>query len=83
LLEQPLLSGLSYISPGADVMAEEAHLSPANDRTSPDQEGARAVSQTAASFLAAIIDTIEHQPYTAIAIAFGIGWFFGRLHRPF
>jgi hypothetical protein len=36
-----------------------------------------ATSKTAASFQTAIIDTIEHQPYTAVAIAFGIGWLFG------
>jgi hypothetical protein len=29
------------------------------------------------------MDTIEHQPYIAVAIAFGIGWLFGRRHRPF
>jgi ElaB/YqjD/DUF883 family membrane-anchored ribosome-binding protein len=61
---------------------EEAHLSPANDRPSEDRESATA-SQMAASLQAAIIDTIENQPYTAVAIAFGIGWLFGRLRRPF
>jgi hypothetical protein len=64
-------------------MAEEAHLSPANDRPSEDRETARAAPQIAASLQTAIIDTIEHQPYTAVAIAFGIGWLFGRLRRPF
>jgi hypothetical protein len=64
-------------------MTEEAHLSPANDRPSEDRETARPAPQTAASLQAAIIDTIEHQPYTVVAIAFGIGWLFGRLRRPF
>jgi ElaB/YqjD/DUF883 family membrane-anchored ribosome-binding protein len=64
-------------------MAEEARLSPADDRPSEDRETARAASQTAGSLQTAIIDTIEHQPYTAVAIAFGIGWLIGRLHRPF
>jgi hypothetical protein len=64
-------------------MAEEAHLSPANDRPTEDRETARAASQMTGSLQAAIIDTIEHQPYTAVAIAFGIGWLFGRLRRPF
>ena len=64
-------------------MAEEAHLSPANDRPSEGRETARAASQMAASLQTAIIDTIEHQPYTAVAIAFDIGWLFGRLRRPF
>jgi ElaB/YqjD/DUF883 family membrane-anchored ribosome-binding protein len=63
-------------------MAEEARLSPADDRPSKDRASAGAASQTAASLQTAIIDTIEHQPYTAVAIAFGIGWLFGRLHRP-
>jgi len=26
---------------------------------------------------------IENQPYTAVAIALGLGWLFGRTHRPF
>ena len=25
---------------------------------------------------------IETQPYTSTAIAFGLGWLFGRMHRP-
>jgi hypothetical protein len=48
-------------------MAEEAHLSPANDRTSPDREAVKAAAGTAVSLQTAIIDTIEHQPYTAVA----------------
>jgi ElaB/YqjD/DUF883 family membrane-anchored ribosome-binding protein len=28
-------------------------------------------------------NTIETQPYMAVAIALGLGWFFGRMHRPF
>ena len=26
--------------------------------------------------------TIENQPYTAVAIALGLGWLLGRMHRP-
>jgi ElaB/YqjD/DUF883 family membrane-anchored ribosome-binding protein len=63
-------------------MAEDVRLSPADDRAAEARESARDLSQTAASFQSAIIDTIEQQPYTAVAIAFGIGWLFGRLHRP-
>jgi ElaB/YqjD/DUF883 family membrane-anchored ribosome-binding protein len=33
------------------------------------------------SFEKAIRNTIETQPYTAAAIALGIGWLLGRLHR--
>jgi hypothetical protein len=27
--------------------------------------------------------TIEERPYTAVAVAFALGWFYGRTHRPF
>jgi hypothetical protein len=39
-------------------------------------------SQTAGSFEKALRHTIENQPYRAVAIAFGLGWLFGRMHRP-
>ena len=39
-------------------------------------------SQTAGSFEKALRHTIENQPYTAVAIALGLGWLFGRMHRP-
>ena len=35
------------------------------------------------SFANALRDTIESQPYTAVIIAFGLGWLWGRMHRPF
>jgi ElaB/YqjD/DUF883 family membrane-anchored ribosome-binding protein len=41
-----------------------------------------AVRKTASSFERAIRNTIETQPYTAAAIALGIGWLLGRMHRP-
>jgi uncharacterized protein YjbJ (UPF0337 family) len=37
---------------------------------------------TASSFERVIRDTIENQPYTAVGIALGLGWLFGRMHRP-
>jgi ElaB/YqjD/DUF883 family membrane-anchored ribosome-binding protein len=37
----------------------------------------------ASSFGKALRDTIESQPYTAVAIALALGWLFGRTHRPF
>ena len=40
-------------------------------------------SRTTGSFERALRNTIETQPYTAVAIAFGLGWLFGRMHRPF
>jgi ElaB/YqjD/DUF883 family membrane-anchored ribosome-binding protein len=41
-----------------------------------------AASKTAGSFERAVRNVIEKQPYTAVAIALGIGWFLGRMHRP-
>lgn len=41
-----------------------------------------AARRTAGSFERALRSTIETQPYTAVAIALGLGWLFGRMHRP-
>ena len=41
-----------------------------------------AAQKTAGSFEQALRNTIEQQPYTAVAIALGIGWLLGRMHRP-
>jgi ElaB/YqjD/DUF883 family membrane-anchored ribosome-binding protein len=41
-----------------------------------------AARKTVGSFEHAIRRTIETQPYTAAAIALGIGWLLGRMHRP-
>jgi ElaB/YqjD/DUF883 family membrane-anchored ribosome-binding protein len=43
---------------------------------------ARAASDSAGSFEQAVRNTIENQPYTAVAIALGLGWLLGRMHRP-
>jgi ElaB/YqjD/DUF883 family membrane-anchored ribosome-binding protein len=42
----------------------------------------QAARKTAGSFEKALRNTIENQPYTAVAIAVGIGWLLGRMHRP-
>lgn len=42
----------------------------------------QAARKTAGSFERALRNIIETQPYTAVAIALGIGWLFGRMHRP-
>ena len=39
-------------------------------------------SQIADDTVAALRDTIENQPYTAVFVALGIGWLLGRMHRP-
>jgi ElaB/YqjD/DUF883 family membrane-anchored ribosome-binding protein len=41
-----------------------------------------AARRTAGSFERALRNTIETQPYTAVAIALGLGWLLGRTHRP-
>ncbi|MGD0420340.1 MAG: hypothetical protein ABSA68_12305 [Xanthobacteraceae bacterium] len=41
-----------------------------------------AARKTAGSFEKAIRNTIETQPYAAAAIALGVGWLLGRMHRP-
>jgi ElaB/YqjD/DUF883 family membrane-anchored ribosome-binding protein len=43
----------------------------------------RAARKTASSFEKALRNTIENEPYTAVAIALGLGWLIGRMHRPF
>jgi ElaB/YqjD/DUF883 family membrane-anchored ribosome-binding protein len=42
-----------------------------------------AARQTGGSLERALRNTIETQPYTAVAIALGLGWLLGRTHRPF
>jgi len=42
----------------------------------------RAARQTAGSFEQAVRNMIETQPYVAVAIAVGLGWLLGRMHRP-
>jgi uncharacterized protein YjbJ (UPF0337 family) len=45
-------------------------------------EAAQGVRTAAVSFEDIIRTTIEERPYTAAAIALGIGWLLGRTHRP-
>jgi uncharacterized protein YjbJ (UPF0337 family) len=46
------------------------------------EETAATARQTATSFESALRNTIETQPYTAVLVALGLGWLFGRMHRP-
>jgi ElaB/YqjD/DUF883 family membrane-anchored ribosome-binding protein len=56
----------------------------ARDKASDFADSANdAAQQTAGSLERALRNTIETQPYTAVAIALGLGWLFGRMHRPF
>lgn len=45
-------------------------------------EAAETAVDTAASFEKMLRTTIENQPYTAAAIALGLGWLLGRMHQP-
>jgi uncharacterized protein YjbJ (UPF0337 family) len=40
-------------------------------------------AKDAGSITDIVRSTIEERPYTAVAIALGLGWLFGRTHRPF
>ena len=43
----------------------------------------KSTKMTATSAEDTIRDFIENRPYTTAAIALGLGWLIGRLHRPF
>ena len=45
-------------------------------------QAADATRETATGFDKWLRTTIETQPYTAAALALGIGWLLGRMHRP-
>ncbi len=45
-------------------------------------DAAEGLRKTARSVEDVLRNTIENKPYTAVAIALGLGWFFGRIHRP-
>jgi hypothetical protein len=44
--------------------------------------GRGASTEAGSSFERALRNTVEQQPYTAAAIAFGAGWLLGRSNRP-
>jgi uncharacterized protein YjbJ (UPF0337 family) len=46
------------------------------------RNAAEGVRKSASSFEDTIRRTIEDRPYTAVAIAIGLGWLIGRTHRP-
>jgi uncharacterized protein YjbJ (UPF0337 family) len=43
---------------------------------------AEAARDTAVTLDKWLRSTIETQPYTAVLVAFGVGWLLGRMHRP-
>jgi uncharacterized protein YjbJ (UPF0337 family) len=46
-------------------------------------DAAAAVKRQAEGLEEVLRDTIETRPYTAVAIALALGWFIGRLSRPY
>jgi ElaB/YqjD/DUF883 family membrane-anchored ribosome-binding protein len=69
----------------AKKAAKAAKKAAKNAEKSQDLHGQAvdSASRTAGSFERALRNTIEKQPYTAVAIALGLAWLFGRMHRPF
>jgi uncharacterized protein YjbJ (UPF0337 family) len=45
-------------------------------------DAATSAREAGSSFEKLLRNTIEQQPYTAVAISLGIGWLLGRTHRP-
>jgi ElaB/YqjD/DUF883 family membrane-anchored ribosome-binding protein len=48
-----------------------------------NQDVSDVVAEAAASFETMLRNTVETKPYAAVAIALGLGWLIGRMHRPF
>jgi hypothetical protein len=77
-----------YLAGVSKIKAENAQdaYGQASEETT---EIADAVIETAAvarravsSFVSSIRNAIETQPYTVTLVAFGLGWLWGRIHRP-
>jgi ElaB/YqjD/DUF883 family membrane-anchored ribosome-binding protein len=62
--------------------AQEVYDQAADRASQVIDSAANAARKTAGNFERALKNTIETQPYTAVAIALGIGWLLGRMHRP-
>jgi ElaB/YqjD/DUF883 family membrane-anchored ribosome-binding protein len=62
--------------------AQEVYEQAADSASQVFDSASKAARKTAGSFERALKNTIENQPYTAVAIALGIGWLLGRMHRP-
>jgi ElaB/YqjD/DUF883 family membrane-anchored ribosome-binding protein len=67
----------------AGGLAADAVKETAESASEAAQAANEIVQQAANSLGDALKDWIEHNPYAAVAIAFGLGWLYGRRHRPF
>ena len=70
----------------ADQVAAEGSYGQARDSSSQVADAAgrsmKVASNTASSLGDVVNNIIETEPYTAVAIALGLGWLLGRMHRP-
>jgi hypothetical protein len=70
----------------ADQVAAEDLYGQARDSASQVADAAgrsmKVARNTASSLGDVVRNTIETEPYTAVAIALGLGWLLGRMHRP-
>jgi hypothetical protein len=62
--------------------AQEVYDQSADSASQVIDSASKAAWRTAGSFEQALKNTVETQPYAATAIALGIGWLLGRMHRP-
>ena len=70
----------------ADQVAAEGSYGQARDSPSQVADAAgrsmKVARNTASSLGDVVRNTVETEPYTAVAIALGLGWLLGRMHRP-
>ena len=70
----------------ADQVAAEGSYGQARDSPSQVADAAgrsvKVARNTASSLGDVVNNIIETEPYTAVAIALGLGWLLGRMHRP-
>ena len=74
-MDQEQMGAASHDSEG---YVQDAHSQVRDNASDPDESS----REEASTFERQLRNTIEQQPYTAIAIALGIGWLLGRSHRP-
>ena len=71
------------VASAASDAAQDLYGQAAESASDVADSARRAAHKTAGSFEKALRNTIENEPYTAVAIALGLGWLIGRMHRPF
>jgi len=74
--------GVGRITGNARTRAEGVAKQAAGTAQDLYGQTADAARETALTFEKWLRNTIETQPYTSAAIALGVGWLLGRMHRP-